>query len=500
MTNLLTNQKILKIVGVSKLIYLCLFTLYLVTREITALNYFIDNYFVTGFFMGMSVLYIGYDLLTKRFCLKTRYFPAALIFLGITIASCIMNSEYGIFSNIKGLAAFTIYFFLLYPEAFSDKKATIFKGCMNTAFFSMGIYSIVSIGMYIFNMYYHTMEYKDQGFVSHSSRLWGIYQDPNYLAFYSLLVIFAAVYLFTKTKSILIKVLYILFSIIHLTTVAMTGSRTGIVCFIAALFWISAITCVKILKQKLFVRILIFLLTAVLSVALPFATIKALNSGMPYVKKAVLHSITATDFENIHKLYDSFYEFCHIQMYSKAKYDINDFPFDNTDNTINRVPDESDPSNGRIDRWIDGLKLLAEKPFFGISPRNIFSFADKSDTDTLMGKEDYNIHNTYLEILAGAGIIGGLFVMIFLVMAAFFVLKSVFKKTPDLKTIICTAQIVMIALSAVLLPDIIFFQLTFAGLVFWLALGYCLNTDEENYKNSLTYKLLSKCSKRKSEI
>ncbi len=499
MKNLLTNQKLSKIVSISKCVFLCIFTFYLITREITALNYFIDNYFVTGFFMGMSVLYIGYDLLTNRFCLKTRYFPAGLIFLGVTVASCIMNSEYGIFSNIKGLAAFTIYFFLLYPEAFSDKKTIVFKSCMNTAFFLTGIYSIVSIGMYIFNVYYQNAELDVQGFHIASSRLWGIYQDPNYLSLYSLLAVFAAVYLFVKTKSVIIRILYILFGIIHLTAIAMSGSRMGIVCFIAALFWISTITCVKILKHKLFVRILIFLLTAVLSVALPFATIKALNSGMPYVKKAVLHSITATDYENVHKLYDSLYKLGHFEIHLQTEYDINDFPFDNEDNTIDRIDVTTDISSGRFERWIDGLKLLAEKPFFGISPRNIFSFADKSDTDTLMGEADYNIHNTYLEILAGVGIVGGIFVIIFLIMAAFFILKTVFKNTPDLKTIICTTQILMIVLSAMLLPDIIFFQLTFAGLVFWLALGYCLNTNEENYKNSSTYKLLSKCFKRKSE-
>lgn len=499
MKNLLTNQKLSKIVSISKCVFLCIFTFYLITREITALNYFIDNYFVTGFFMGMSVLYIGYDLLTNRFCLKTRYFPACLIFLGVTVASCIMNSEYGIFSNLKGLATFTIYFFLLYPEAFSDKKTTVFKSCMNTAFFTMSIYSIVSIGMYIFNVYYYTVDLFFQGFHQTARRLWGIYQDPNYLALYSLLIIFAAVYLFMKTKSIFMKILYILLGIIHLTTFSMSGSRTGIVCLIAALFWISTITCVKILKQKLFVRILIFLLTAVLSVALPFATIKALNSGMPYVRKAILHSITANDFEKVHKLYDNLFEFGHFPIHSKSEYDIKDFPFDNINSSVDRVNSSEDPTSGRFDRWIDGLKLLAEKPFFGISPRNIFSFADKSDTDTLMGEEDYNIHNTYLEILAGAGIIGAVFVMAFLLLAAFFILKAVFKNTPDLKTIICTTQILMIVLSAMLLPDIIFFQLTFAGLVFWLALGYCLNTNEENYKNSSTYKLLAKCFKRKSE-
>ena len=276
----------------------------------------------------------------------------------------------------------------------------------------------------------------------------------------------------------------------------------GTVCFIAALFWISAVTCVSVLKQKLFVRIIIFICAAALSVTIPFCSAQLINNSMPHLKKEVLHSITAEEYVNVRKFYNSLYLGFRVQggLEEPDKL-IENFPFDQQNSSLNRVDnDPQDISNGRIDRWIDGFKLLAEKPFFGISPRNIFSFADKSESETLMGENDFNIHNTYIEILAGAGIIGGLFVIVFLLFAAFFILKSVFKETPSIKTIICSTEIVMITLAAILLPDIIFFQLTFAGLVFWLSLGYCLNTDEENYKKSLTHKWLTKLLKRNPNI
>lgn len=503
MLTFLKNEKTEKTVKILKCIYLCIFTFFLVSREIVLLDFIIGNLFFTAGFMVVAVMFIGYDILTNRFCLKTRYFPAAVIFLGVTVISCIINYKYGIFSNLKGIAAFVIYFFLLYPESFSDKRAVVYSGCMNTAFFSIGLYSAFSIPMYFFDLYYFTISTQQtHGFSPDSNRLWGLYQDPNYLALYSLLAIFAGVYLFIKTKLVLLKIVYVLVSIIHIVTLSMSGSRMGTVCFIAALFWIAAVICANVLKAKLFVRILAFLLGVILSLAIPFGSVELLNKAMPSIKKTVLNTISAEDYVNARKAYNTVYKFCKIDaQYTDPDINIEKYPFNDEDNSVDRADENpNDMTNGRIYRWLDGLKLLAEKPFFGISPRNIFSFADEIDTETLMGEYDFSIHNTYIEILAGAGIIGGGFVIVFLFLAAFFIIKSAFKNPPSPKTIICSAQIVMIALSAILLPDIIFFQLTFAGLCFWLALGHCLNSDPESYKNSLTYKWLTKLLKREINI
>lgn len=502
MINLLKNEKTEKTVKLLKIIYLCVFTFFLVSREIVLLDFIIGNLFFTAAFMGGAVLFIAYDILTNRFCIKTRYFAAAVVFLAITLISCIINYKYGIFSNLKGIATFIIYFFLLYPEAFSENRDKTFSKCLNTAFFSIGVYSFFSIPMYFFNLYYYTTEQKTQGFSPNSNRLWGLYQDPNYLALYSLLAIFAAVYLFIKTNRIWLKILYVLVSVIHIITLSMTGSRMGTVCFIIALFWIATVICANVIKAKLYIRVLAFLLGAVLSLAIPFGTVEVLGASMPSIKKGVLNTISAESYVSVRKAYHAVYRFCKIDAeYHDPALNIENYPFNDEINKIDRTDaDPDDMSNGRLDRWIDGLKLLAEKPFFGLSPRNIFSFADESDTNTLMGENDYSIHNTYIEILAGAGLIGGLFIIVFMFLAAFFVLKRVFKTTPDLKTIISTTFVIIIALSAILLPDIIFFQLTFAGLMFWIALGNCLNTDPENYKNSLTLKLYEKYLKRKSKI
>ena len=505
MTNLLTNPKLSKIIYISKCIYLCIFTVYLVTREIYPLQYFIDSFLITGFFMGMSILFIGYDLLTNRFCLKTRYFPIALLFIVVTVISCIMNREYGIFSNLKGLATLGIYLFLLYPEAFKDKSETTLLACLTTGFYSMTFFSFASLPMYLYNIdYYCTTgtSLKEQGFDGKSIRLWGLFQDPNYLALFSLIAIFSSIYLFTKTKSVFYKIILVILNLIHIIVLSMTGSNMGIVALIAALCWLSIIIVFKKLSLKTVYRILTFVLAIAISIAAPFVITKSVNAVMPTVKKAVIHSSGAETYIKIHLLYDNLYESGKLELLEghRDSIDMTQFPFDDLNNPIDRVDENPDISNGRFDRWIDGLKLIASQPLFGLSPRNIIKFAQGADFENLMGENDYTLNNTYLELIAGAGIIGGIFILGFLSFAAIYVIKTALKFTPNIKTAISTTLILIISMSAIALPDIIFFQLTFAGLIFWLSLGNCLNTDEESYKNSFTYKLLLKCFKRKPEL
>jgi hypothetical protein len=249
-------------------------------------------------------------------------------------------------------------------------------------------------------------------------------------------------------------------------------------------------------------QILTLILAVAISVTTPIIVTKSVNAVMPTIKKVVIHSGSAETYLNVHLFYDKIYKAGQIKLEggSADKIDISLFPFDDLNEPIDRVDNNPDISNGRFERWVDGLKLLAEKPLFGLSPRNILSFASKNNTDTLMNEKDATIHNTYLELWAGAGIIGGIFILGFLIFAAIYVIKTTLKFTPDVETALSTTLILIISLSAILLPDIIFFQLTFAGLVFWLSLGNCLNTDKESYKNSFTYKLLLKCFKRKPEL
>lgn len=497
MTNLLKNQKLNNVVDISKCVYLCIFTVYLVAREIYALIYFIDSFYVTGFFTGFAFLFIGYDILTKHNCLKTRYFPATVLFLITTVISCMLNREYGIFANIKSLIILSLYFFLLYPEAFNNKSNRTLSACLNTGFFTLSIFSLASLPMYIYDINYvcdNGVEQKQQGFVTIVGRLWGVFHDPNYFSLFSLIAICSSIYLFVKSKSIFKKVVLVLLDVIHAIVLTMTGSKTGFVITVAAIIWLSVIVVFKKFSIKTIYRIMALVLAIIISATAPFIISKTIQGFMPIVKKVVLNLGDIETYTNVHKAYDKFYTTGNLKLIegSIEQINIDENVLDGDNSPVDRIDAPTDFSNGRLERWKDALELTAERPFFGLSPRNIIIFANENDTDTLMNTLDTAIHNTYLELLAGTGIIGGFIMLIFLILAAVCVIKTTLNSSHDLKIVISSTLVLIIALAAVFLPDLIFFQLNFAGMMLWLCLGHCLNTDPENFRRSFTYKAFKK--------
>lgn len=504
MANLLKSEKINNTVNFLKCIYLCIFTIYLVVREVYALIYFIDSFFVTGFFMAVALLFIGYDVLTNRFCFKTRYFTNLALFVIIALISCVLNLKYGMFSNLKAIAIFVIYALLIYPESFKDNNNRTLSACLHTGFFAMTFFSFASLIMYIFSIDYvcdNATKLKQQGFIASLGRLWGVFHDPNYLALFSLIAICTSVFIFVKSKSIFKKIILVLLDLIHISVLSLTGSKMGYVITVLAIFWLSIIFIFKKLSIKVIYRILATALAVIISVAAPVLVSNAVNSLMPALKNTVITVGGTEIFMNIHLLYDKIYTSGNLELVkgSADEIDINNIIYNNDNSPIDRLDDPAEISNGRFALWKDGLKLLAQRPLFGVSPRNITSFAVENNTDTLMNTTNSSIHNTYLEVLTGTGIIGGAIILLFLILAAIFVIKIALQFTPSIDIAISTTLVMIVAISAIFLPDIFFFQLNFAGLIFWLCLGYCLNSDKEAYKNSLAYKLLTKYFKRKSK-
>ena len=497
MTNLLKNQKLNSIISTSKSVYLCIFTVYLIVRLVPALHFYIDSLLISGFFFGMAALYIGYDILTNRFCLKTRYFSALILFLTITIISCIVNLEYGFFSNVKGVAGFAIYLFLIYPESFNTKSKAM-EVISYTACFTLCVFSLVSLPMYFYNVYYFIENHSWQGFLPLHDRLWGIYQEPGYASLYASIAICLSILLFKKTKSIILKIALIFCDLIQIIYISLGGSRMAILASIVALIWVSFIIVFKKINVKVIYKILIFMLCIVIAIITPLSIVKGVQTGLPLIKRAILNNGTPETYITVHKIYDEFYKAgrLDIALGFADEIVIEDYPFEETTQTVDRSDNPTEISNGRFDRWIDGILVLIKSPLFGTSPRNIVSFAKDFASDTLMGKYEYSIHNSYLEMLTGVGILAGIVVLSFLVLAAIYVIKLAFNMSSDINNIIYSTIVLLIAFSAILLPDILFFQLTFPGMLFWLCLGNCLNSDPQNFQQSLTCKTFNKLFKK----
>ena len=497
MITLLKTEKFQKIHTLSRCVFLCLFTFYLILREVTALDPYIDNLYVTALFLVGSTFFVGIDFLTNRYLFKTKYVTVAIVFLVFTIVSCIINVKYGFFSNLKGLAAFFIYLFLLYPEALKDNDNRNLYACFSTALFTISFFALISIPMYLFNICYIFSDGHTQGFSIDIMRLWGFFHDPNYVSLYIIICGFLSILLFKKTNSIIKRIFIVTANIINFIHFTLAGSRMGKLALILGIFWLLAVIFFKFIKTKIYVRIFGFLGASILSVLVIYGSITGIELGLPMVKKHILNTASYETYVNVHKLYDKLFENDYFEITSGLTSEAIQEDYKNNGiQKVERLDNHEDISNGRLTRWLDSIKIISKKPLFGTSPRNIFAFAKEFATETLMAQNDFYIHNTYLEILAGGGIIGATTILCFLILAAICVIKSTMVLPTNLKTAVCSSIVLIIAFSAFLLPDIIFFQTTFSGFTFWTVLGYCLNVDNEEYKNSWTNRLIKKCFKK----
>ncbi len=497
MFEFLRNEKVNDTFNLLKRVFLCFFTVYLILREITPLKFIAEYTIITFCFYLVAALFIAVDFFNNRFCFKTKHLILPVIFLVITGISSVLNYNYDLFSNVKGIAAFVIYIFLIYPEAFKDDKKRTIYSCFNTAFYTLGFFSFFSIPMYFLDVTYLLADGSDIGFSTLYNRLWGLFFDPNYASMFLLIAIMSSLLLFKRAKSVFLKVLIIIIDFFNLIYICSSGSRMAIVSMIFILVWFSLIIVVKKLNIKIIYRLFTFVLATVISVLIPIGLDNFVSSGMPLVKKELLSVTSKKDYVNIHKAYDSLYQFGRVEIVGGFLTEEKMEEIENSQTQeevevekLDRTDKKDDVSNGRIDRWKNGLKIFAKTPFVGTSPRGIHSFARENAPDTSMAQAGYNVHNTYLEVLVGTGMFGFIAIFTFLLLAASFVIKTALCENVTLETIVFSTIVALIAIAGFFLSDLFLFQTSFSALFFWLCVGYCLNKNSEDFKESFTYRLI----------
>ena len=79
--------------------------------------------------------------------------------------------------------------------------------------------------------------------------------------------------------------------------------------------------------------------------------------------------------------------------------------------------DEGDFSNGRFSIWESGLEVFLQSPLIGVSHRHIADFAAEHLPQTYIVQAGYTtMHNVFVDILAGQGIVGLAIMLAFVVL------------------------------------------------------------------------------------
>ena len=488
----LNSQKVVTIKGV----YLCVLTVYALLREVLALQEIVGSTFITYGFFAMGVLLVVALVLCDRkaFLRKSQWLPIA--FLIICMLSAIVNYQFDFMSNVKAIAWMALYFMLLLPETGNiELEARNRKRIITTAVITMVVLSFISLPMYFFNIDYTYVKpsgfSNNQGFSHQYIRLWGIFNDANTAAVYSLVCMCFAMYLFAETKKQFVRVLLGGVCIVLFLLVVLSNSRTALVAFVAASVWISL--CVVLprsrgnTQKKIITAMLIAVVTAGATVGV-YETVKLI---MPY-EKFTIQSITSSSFQiGVHKAYDKFYQSSGLNItegyYEEDSYMTEHAKVETTETTestyalteeansrvesLDRTDEKTDLSNGRFVKWLEVLKVFKKMPILGASPRGISSAAKQINADGSVAKFGMAAHNSLLEVLAGTGILGFAAVFGILIWLLWIVLRNFFGgNTGNEFRVLSTVLLVMVC--EMLFISDVFFSLTFGGITFWMAAGH----------------------------
>lgn len=426
-------------------------------------------YSVSTRFIPTAVLWEGpaADILYKSiiigggilslFCLyvlrNNRKPDAQTILLGVFIlalgVSSLLNYKYEPAGNILGLATFASQLILFYFLAKILTEDRIVRCLQLTALFTSWFWNIgcvASLWQYIRNIHYTILNPEGhrirQGIVD--GRLFGLFSDPNFAAFTSLILILLLLFTIRKTSFFPLKIYGWTSIALNICYIIMSNSRT---IFIAAAGTI--------------------LFTVVLITYRQHRSREEVTPGKFFVQSAKRGLITLVAMIAVYSLI--FFPLRQIGQMLQPERAVNDMVREdvNTDNI----------TNNRSTIWKNYLSLYKEKPLFGFSVRSALPYVTDKYPDSYLAKTQYVTHNGYLSLLMETGAVG------FCVMGTFFllVLLQSIKKLRQKETVresylFFTSLTVSILIFLMCFHDV-FFTVNIETMLLYIAVGYlqCAN-------------------------
>lgn len=486
--------------------YFCLLTVYMAVREVLPLNFLIESTVVSGVIFAMALVLILIDLFTEQNCLKGRMSDLLIFFLIVCVVSSLINFKYGVFGNLKIIAALAIEFLLLFPFSKGkeeDQKEKLLNAVSVTLIVIWGVFTLFSLMMYFFSVDFlvrglGSWGLVNQGFSNKYGRLWGIFQDPNYAGTVCIISIILSARLILKYKKVLLSVLLAVNIIGQLFFIVLGGSR-------ASLIIISLCTALAVLWKTVFSarfqmkRLLCGVVLSAVSVAVIFGAFQLVKISLPAVKAAAVSEQTAA---SVNGFFNKFYSVSSLDYFpADSQDDIGrDDPQhpgnDKNDITRTDLDNMSDISNGRFKRWKDTIKIFLKTPVFGTSPRNTSAFAKEHCPDTLMAKYGIVSHNGYLDVLVSTGIIGFVILAAAVILGLIKILPLFFSSASTAEICQITVLLAAIAVSAFFVSDV-FMTFSMGSFLFWLFFGMDISYGESKQKNGLFQTVFNKIFKRK---
>lgn len=458
--------------GIVRLAFLLFVILYsLIRQNITAIQPFLDHESLNIFLTCFAALIVFWDILVFKNIFKMKYIWLLVAFWGFTLVSVFLNTEFGFVDNLKTVINLFIQFFAVYVVISDYKREELIrelKIICNTLCAVWCVAAIVSVYMYFADIFYYQTRYLwgnqvdiVQGFVREHGgaivmRLWGIFVDPNFASGISIAVICLGLFVIYNSKCKAIKAFHIVNILFQFLYIVLSNSRMSYI----ILYLISAVggcyfswPLVNKLLHRRAAKASVALILTIASFFAGYICVQTTKTVLPYIKYPISNfgdsAVTPDPGTTDTKVPGNIESLDRLDIIAK-----------------------DDVSNGRFDLWMDGMQVFLSKPVFGVGPRNYHSAAVQIIPDTLIAG-GYSVHNSYIELLMGNGIVGFVVLLIFFLLCAkdvvFLHVKQVSFRSEGLLMLA-----VLSLLASGMFIACLFYTLSGATIILFAILGYAV--------------------------
>lgn len=390
-------------------------------------------------------------ILKIRGYLQTKGVVFLTLFCVSYIISTFANYQYGVSDNLKYLIWTCFHLFVFYMCDVERDINNYKKEFDVISWVFVFISFILIVGSLV--MYYMGISvevYNQQGDVHLAGivwgRLWGTFTDPNYGSVFATLASVFAYYKMTNaTKSI--KVFLVLNIICDWLYIALSDSRTGIVCLFSCTFVYTILMKIKV-KKKIYVGVVISALIFSIGMATVPVLLKSANNNTISSEKNITEDEESEEEDEL---------------------------------LIGREADlKENFSNRRTDIWMSGLEIFKTKPLIGVSFFDLVSYTKEHLPETYLVNNDLgvfnNFHNMPLNLLVGQGIVGFGIMMIFGFTIIIYIFKNWMINEDDMyeyRVVLITGVIASLECS-LFVTDVLYTNSPMS-VIFWLLLGYLVH-------------------------
>ena len=352
-----------------------------------------------------------YDIFVNRVFFQKKIFWVVFAFFVVTGISALVNFRSSLMRNV----VFTLYGGAagLVPLLLDrrQKEQQVRRNLFIIGFVLIGITLLVALASLVIFItdvkFSYTVGETEYIFGMFENRLFGIMGNPNSGSLFAFISVFVSAINYAGIKRagklrLPLKILLIGNIVLQLLVLFLGNSRSAVVCLSIALAAVLLFVCKNLLMKEKNRPLVLAVVMIGVGFGASFSAWKGSNYLMGYLPPL---------FQRIDSTFNE-----------PETPDTEKKPI--VPNDTQREYLNDDVSNGRKTIWTAGLLVAKDHLLFGVGDSNILEYASQHIPEEMREQAPAmfsNMHNIYLQILVGSGVIA---LLLFVVFAAWFLLKG----------------------------------------------------------------------------